>query len=179
MLRSLSMLASLSLTGALSCAALAQPAPATQPGATSAATPDAATLKAARDVVVQMQGDRAATLASMSTPLIGMMQQMGIKEPDRAQVLVGEVLIPFLTAHYDELLDIQAHGFAAALSKEDLQTIGAFYASPTGKRLVAAQPKLVQVQMAGMSQWMGKLAPEMQAKLVAAVKAHGWATPAK
>ncbi len=172
-MRFVTVLAGLCLAGAMSCAALGQSAPASQQGA----APDAATLKAAREVVVQMQGDRAATLASMSTPLIGMMQQMGIKEPDRAQVLVTEVIIPFLTAHYDELLDIQARGFASALGKEDLQAISAFYASPTGRRLVTAQPKLVQAQMTGMSQWMGQLAPEMQGKLVAAVKAHGWGNP--
>ena len=36
-----------------------------------------------------MQGDRAATLGSMAAPMVGMMQQIGIKEPDKAQVLTA------------------------------------------------------------------------------------------
>ncbi|WP_245930707.1 DUF2059 domain-containing protein [Methylobacterium radiodurans] len=136
--------------------------------------PDPATLKAAREVVTQMQGDRTTTLNSMSGPMVAMMQQMGIKEQDRAQVLVQEVVLPMLTARYDDLLDIQARSFAGVLSKEDLQAIGAFYGTPAGKRLAAAQPQLAQAQLTGMTQWMGQMMPEMQTKLTQAIKAHGW-----
>ena len=114
--------------------------------------PDPALVKIARDTVAQMQGDRAATLNAMAAPMVGMMQQIGIKEPDKAQVLVNEVVIPTLSAHYDELLDIQARGFATILGKDDLQAIGAFYATPAGKRLATAQPQLAQVQMTGLQQ---------------------------
>lgn len=110
----------------------------------------------------------------MSGPMVGMMQQMGIKEQDRAQVLVQEVVLPMLTARFDDLLDIQARSFAGVLSKEDLQAIGAFYATPAGKRLAAAQPQLAQAQLTGTTQWMGQMMPEMQAKLAQAIKTHGW-----
>jgi uncharacterized protein len=160
--------AGLCLGLALPWAAAAQPAPA------PAANPDPALLKIARETVAQMQGDRAATLGSMAAPMVGMMQQIGIKEPDRAQVLVQEVVMPTLSEHYDELLDIQARGFAAVLGKDDLQAISTFYASPAGKRLAAAQPRLAQVQLTGMQQWMSGVMPEMQGKLVKAVQAHGW-----
>lgn len=146
----------------------------TPPATQSSAAPDAATLKAAREVVSQMQGDRTNTLNSMSGPMVGMMQQMGIKEQDRAQVLVQEVVLPMLTARFDDLLDIQARSFAGVLSKEDLQAIGAFYATPAGKRLAAAQPQLAQAQLTGTTQWMGQMMPEMQAKLAQAIKTHGW-----
>ncbi|MFC6739625.1 DUF2059 domain-containing protein [Methylobacterium tardum] len=136
-------------------------------------------LKVARETVAQMQGDRAATLSSMAAPMVGMMQQIGIKEPDKAQVLVQEVVMPTLSAHYDELLDIQARGFATVLGKDDLQAIAAFYATPAGKRLAAAQPQLAQIQLAGMQQWMQAVAPEMQGKLIKAVQAHGWTAGAK
>ncbi|WP_246687861.1 DUF2059 domain-containing protein [Methylobacterium sp. WL93] len=90
-------------------------------------------------------------------------------------------MLPTLTAHFDELLDIQARGFAAALGKDDLQVIAAFYATPTGKRLVAAQPQLAQAQLVGTQQWMQSVTPEMQGKLTKAIQAHGWgsAGPAK
>ena len=163
---------------ALPGAALAQPAPTAAPNAASkaapAAAPDPALLKVARETVAQMQGDRTATLSSMAAPMVGMMQQIGIKEPDKAQVLVQEVVMPTLAAHYDELLDIQARGFATVLGKDDLQAIAAFYATPAGKRLAAAQPQLAQIQLAGMQQWMQAVAPDMQGKLVKAVQDHGW-----
>ena len=171
-------LAALCLCILLPCSAMAQPA--AKPTA-QAATLDPATLKAARDVVAQMQGDRAALLNAMAAPMVGMMQQIGVKQQDQAQALVQEVVLPTLTAHYDELLDIQARGFATALGKDDLQVIATFYATPTGKRLVAAQPQLAQAQLVGTQQWMQAVMPEMQGKLTKAIQAHGWgsAGPAK
>jgi uncharacterized protein len=123
---------------------------------------------------MQMQGDRTATLSAMAAPMAGMMPQLGVKEPDRAQVLVEEVVMPILTARYDALIDIQARSYASVLGKDDLQAIGTFYASPAGKRLAAAQPQLAQAQMAGMTQWMGGLMPEMQAKIQQVIKDRGW-----
>jgi hypothetical protein len=157
----------------LPCAVMAQPAP-----AATAATgvSDPATLKAAREVVLQMQGDRTALLNAIAAPMVGMMQQIGIKQQDQAQVLVQEVVMPTLTAHYDELLDIQARSFASALGKDDLQAIAAFYATPAGKRLITAQPQLAQAQLAGTQQWMQAVMPELQGKLAAAIQAHGWTT---
>ena len=102
------------------------------------------------------------------------MQQMGVKQADQAQALVQEVVMPTLAAHYDELLDLQARSYAAALGKDDLQAIAAFYATPAGKHLVAAQPQLAQAQLSGMQQWMGSVMPEMQGKLAKAIQTHGW-----
>lgn len=163
-------LTSLCLVTALPCAAVAQPAP--KPVTTT--TPDPALVDIARETVAQMQGDRSATLSAMAAPMVGMMQQIGIKEPDKAQVLVQEVVMPTLTAHYDELLDMQARGFATVLGKDDLQAIAAFYATPAGKHLAAAQPQLAQVQLTGMQQWMQSVMPEVQGKLTKAIQAHGW-----
>ncbi|MCJ2080663.1 DUF2059 domain-containing protein [Methylobacterium sp. J-090] len=156
------------------CLTLSSPAPA-QPAAPAAQpVSDPATLKVAREVVAQMQGDRTTTLNAMAAPMAGMMQQMGIKEADRAQIIVREAVLPLLTAHYDELLDIQARSFAGVLGKEDLQAIGTFYGSPAGRRLAAAQPQLAQAQMTGTTQWMQGLMPEMQTKIVQIIKARGW-----
>ncbi|KQP79425.1 MULTISPECIES: DUF2059 domain-containing protein [unclassified Methylobacterium] len=155
----------------LPCTALAQPTPSTT---ATVAVSDPATLKAAREVVTQMQGDRTALLSAIAAPMVGMMQQIGIKQQDQAQALVQEVVMPTLTEHYDELLDIQARSFASALGKDDLQAIAAFYATPAGKRLVTAQPQLAQAQLAGTQQWMQSVMPEMQGKLTKAIQAHGW-----
>lgn len=171
MLRLSTFAACLCLGAAFPGVSLAQTAPAAAAGAASA--PDVATLKVAREVVKQMQGDRAAVLGTMSAPMTGLVQQMGVKDPKQAQMLVVEVVMPVLTAHYDELLDIQALSYASALGKEDLQAIGTFYASPAGQRLAAAQPKLAQAQLTGMSQWMQSVMPDVQAKVVQAIQAQG------
>lgn len=154
---------------------LALLAPAAPSALAQSPAPDAATLQAAKAVVAKMQGDRATALASMSGPMVGLIQQMGIREPDRAQVLVQEVILPVMTAHYDELLEIQARSYAGVLNKADLQAVGAFYDSPAGRNLAAAQPRLAQAQLTGMTQWMGSIGPEMQGKLSQAMQARGWA----
>ena len=164
--------ASLCLSTSLACAALAQPAPLA--AGPTAAAPDAATLKVAREVVAQMTGDRAMTLNGIAASLSGFFQQMGIKEPDHAQVLAQEVVLPMFTAHYDEFLDIQARSLASVIGKEDLQALGAFYASPAGRRFAAAQPQLGQALITGMTQWISGMEPEMEARLDAAIKARGW-----
>lgn len=60
------------------------------------------------------------------------------------------------------------------LGKDDLQAIAAFYATPAGKHLAAAQPQLAQIQLSGMQQWMQGVMPEMQGKLTNAIQDHGW-----
>lgn len=123
---------------------------------------------------VQVIASGRRVLGDMVAPMAGMMQQMGIKEADRAQVIVQEAVLPLLTAHNDELLDIQVQSFAGVLNKEDLQAVSTFYSSPAGRRLAAAQPQLVQAQMAGTTQWMQGIMPEMQTKIVPIIKAKGW-----
>lgn len=169
-MRPSALLVGLCLIGLSPSIAVAQAAP--KPASQDASV-DPATLKAAREVVAQMQGDRTALLNSMAAPMVGMVQQFGVKQADQAQMIVQEVVLPTLSAHYEELLDIQARSYASALGKDDLQAIATFYATPVGKRLVAAQPQLAQAQLAGTQQWMQALLPEIQGKLAKAIQARG------
>lgn len=160
--------------GLLGCLALSAPA-----GAQAPAVPregqvsvDPERLAAARRVVAASQGDRTALLQAMSAPMIGMVRQMGVNDPEKAQIMVRDVIMPVLTAHYDELLSIQALSYAAVLSKEDLQAIAAFYGTPAGQNLVKGQPQLTQASLTGMRQWLGMLTGELQAKLADAAKAQ-------
>lgn len=139
------------------------------------AAQEAATLAAAREVVTKMQPDRATLLASMAAPMVPLVQQMGVREADKAQVLVQEVILPTLTANYDKLLDSQARSYASVLSVADLKAVAAFYETPAGRTFVTAQPRLAQAQLASTTAWMQGIAPELQTKLQAAIKAHGWA----
>ena len=113
-------------------------------GSLPASAQDAASLAAAREVVAKMQPDRTALLASMAAPMVPLIQQMGIREADKAQVLVQEVILPTLTANYDKLLDSQAKSYASVLSVTDLKGVAAFYDTPAGWNFVTAQPQLAQ-----------------------------------
>ncbi|MCJ2114816.1 DUF2059 domain-containing protein [Methylobacterium sp. E-025] len=158
--------------------AVPQVAPQVAPQVPSQVTPqvtlDPARLAAAKAVVARAQGDRDTTLQAMTAPMTAMVQQMGLKQPDRAKVMVQEVIMPILSEHYDELLNLQAISFAAVLSKADLEAIAAFYDTPAGRNMAKAQPQLAQAQLTGMQHWIGSLAGEMQAKLAATAEAHGW-----
>jgi hypothetical protein len=136
--------------------------------------PSPEALKLARDLVTRTEGDRAATLQNMSAPMVGMMQQMGVTQPDRAQALVNEALLPLLSDHYDDLLAIQSKSYASALSVDDMKAAIVFYDSPAGKDFIRAQPALAKSKLTGMTQWMGGLQPEMQSRIQATMKAHGW-----
>ena len=138
------------------------------------AVPGPEALALARDLVVKTSGDRDATLQSIGGPMAGMMQQIGISQPDRAKALVQEAVMPILTTHYDDLLAIKAKSFAAVLSVEDMKAIGAFYGTPAGQSLIRAQPQLAQATLTGMTQWVTALQPEMQTKIQQVVKSHGW-----
>ena len=164
------LLVGLCLGTALPGAVLAQTAQKPAP----AAAPDPALLKVARETVAQMQGDRAATLSSMAAPMVGMMQQMGVPQPDRAQVLVQEVVLPILSSRYDDLVAIQAKAYASVLSVDDMKGALAFYNTPAGQNLIRAQPQLAQLKLSGMTQWIGQLQPEMQSRIQQTIKARGW-----
>ncbi len=135
---------------------------------------DTATLALAKQLVAKTAGERDQVLAGMSAPMVGFMQQMGITDPTKARELVDEAIMPLLREHYDELVDIQAHSYAQALSVDDLKATLAFYDTKAGQDLIKAQPMLAQARVTGLTQWMGTLQPEMQARVAKTAKAHGW-----
>ncbi len=110
----------------------------------------------------------------MTGPMVGMVQQMGIDKPDRAQAIVHEALMPILEEHVGGLIDRSAQAYAQVLSESDLKAIIAFYDTPAGQDLIKAQPMLAQLRITGLTQWMATLQPEMQAKMAEVVKRHGW-----
>ena len=154
------------LAAAFSLPLLAQPV--------LAQTTDAATLALAKQLVAKTAGDRDQVITSLSAPMVGFMQQMGINDPTKAKQLVDEAIMPLLREHYDELVDIQAKSYAQALTPDDLKATLAFYDTKAGQDLVRAQPALAQARVAGLTQWMGTLQPEMQARVAKIAKAHGW-----
>ena len=124
-----------------------------------APAPDPQTLDLARQLVTKTSGERDQTLAGISGPMAGFMQQMGVSDPTKARQLVDEAIMPLLRDHYSELLDIQAKSYAQALTPDDLKATLAFYNTQAGQDLIKAQPMLAQARVTGMTQWIGALQP--------------------
>lgn len=136
------------------------------------ATPEA--LELAKQLVAKIEPNPQQTIAQLGGSMVGMMQQMGIKDPEQAKVIVQEALMPMLSEHIDGLIDRSAAAYAETMSVEDLKAIIAFYDTKAGQDLIKAQPLLAQRRVQGMTAWMGELQPEMQTKIAAVIKQHGW-----
>src|SRR5512138_3725849 len=70
----------------------------------------------------------------------------------------------------DELVEMVVPIYAKHLSPQDVKDLIAFYESPAGKHLTAAQPLILQESMAAGQAWGQKIAQE----LVQAAKAKGF-----
>ena len=140
--------------------------------AAPAVSPDALAL--ARQLVAKVDPSPQQTVSAMSGPLVGMIQQMGVRQPDRAPALVQEAVLPILNEHLSDLTDLSAQAYAQVLSVDDLKATLAFYDTKAGADLIAAQPKLAQLRISNVTQWMGKLQPEIQGKIQSVAQAHGW-----
>jgi hypothetical protein len=101
----------------------------------STQTVTADTLALARQLVEKIDPNPQHTVSAMSGPLVGMIQQMGIRQPDRAQALVQEALLPILNEHIADLSDLSVQAYAQVLTADDLKAILAFYNSKAGANL--------------------------------------------
>ena len=61
------------------------------------------------------------------------------------------------TRAIDSLIDLMVPMYKAEISIADLKEINNFYASPAGKRIAEAQPKMLNASMQMGQQWGGQL----------------------
>ena len=128
----------------------------------------------AKQLIAKIEPNPQQTINQLGGSMVGMMQQMGIKDPEQAKVIVQEALLPLLSEHIGGLTDRSAAAYAETISVEDLKAIIAFYDTKAGQDLIKAQPVLAQRRVQGMTAWMGEMQPEMQTKITAVIKQHGW-----
>ncbi len=157
------------LAGAALCALAAA-----NPAAAQTADPSPAALALAHQLVAKVEPNPQQTIAAMSGPMVGMIQQMGVQQPDRAQAVVQEAVMPVLSEHINSLIDQSAKNYAQVLTEDDLKATIAFYDTKAGQDMIRAQPTLAQLRVQGLTEWMGTLQPEIQTKIAAMVKQHGW-----
>ena len=157
----------------LACALAAQtPAGWAQPKPQASPSPEALSL--GRQVVEITNGNRDQTMSAMRAPLAGLVGQMGITDPVKAATLVNDAMLPVLNEHFDDLLTSQAANYAQVLSVADMQGVIAFYQTPAGRDLVAAQPALASARLTSLTQWLQSFRPELTAKVQEVAQAHGW-----
>jgi hypothetical protein len=142
------------------------------PALAQTASPEA--LGLAKQLTAKIEPNPQQTINQLGGSMVGMMQQMGIKDPEHAQVIVHEALVPMLSEHIGGLIDRSAEAYAETVSVEDLKAIIAFYETKAGQDLIKAQPLLAQRRIQGITAWMGEMQPEMQTKIAAVIKQHGW-----
>lgn len=145
---------------------------ATATAQTTAPSPEAISL--GRELVEVTTGNKDQTLAAMRGPMAGLVGQMGISDPAKANTLVNEAMLPVLSEHFDDLLRSQAASYAQILSVDDLRAVITFYHTPAGKDLVAAQPALASARLTSLTQWLQGFQPEIAAKVKQVAEAHGW-----
>ncbi len=139
------------------------------------ATPEALAL--AKQIVAKVEPNPQQTVAQLGGSMVGLMQQMGIKDPEQARTLVQEAMMPLLSEHIGGLVDRSAAAYAETLSVSDLKAVLAFYDTTAGQDLIKAQPVLAQHRVRDVTAWMGEMQPEMQTKIAAVMKQHGWDKP--
>ncbi len=144
----------------------------TSPAVAQTASPEA--LGLARQLISKIEPNPQQTINQLGGSMVGLMQQMGIKNPEHARAIVDQVLMPMLSAHIDGLVDRSATAYAETLSVADIQATIAFYDTKAGQDLIKAQPMLAQRRIQGMTAWMAEMQPEMQTRISAVMKQRGW-----
>jgi hypothetical protein len=93
------------------------------------------------------------------------------------QKLLSEVLLPELNKVKPEMLDASANIYAANFSADELKQMLAYYQSDIGRKVIERLPSLIQEQGRVARAMMGKMMPDIVAKLQAAITARGLNKP--
>ena len=80
-----------------------------------------------------------------------------------------------LQPRFSEITDAVAKTYASNFTEQELKDILAFYQTPTGKKFLVAQPKVIETSMAFAGDWANKLSDEVIAKMRDEMKKRGHA----
>ena len=136
--------------------------------------PSAATMSTARELIAVTGA------SSLFNPLIaGVVEQAkGLflqQDPSLGKDLneVAAKLRTDLQPRFVELTDEVARFYANSFSEKELKEILDFYKSPTGKKLLAEQPKIVDSSMKFAQDWANKLSDQVIANIRVELKKRG------
>ncbi len=137
----------LALLGLLLAAmpALAQ----TLPGATEASRAEARALVEAIGMTAQLRQ----MVPPLTQSMVRVLAQSNPENAAAAQQAVNEIMMPEILAHLPEMTDLAVEVYAAQFAAEELHGLRDFYATPLGRRLLAAQPQIAQQMFQIGSAW--------------------------
>jgi hypothetical protein len=145
---------------------------ATQSSGSAALTSTPATLSDAEDVLKVMHFEELlGTIAeqqkkAMAPTMQRMMEQVKVAPEDRAAFSAAQQKI------MDEMMNAMtgpemkadlSRIYSGVFSKEELASLGAFYATPAGQAMVAKQPQVQEQMMSAMMPRMMQIGPKFQA----------------
>jgi uncharacterized protein len=98
------------------------------------------------------------------------------QNPDLQKPLIEtmQALQPEIMKKQAEVTDIMARTYASHFTEAELKEILAFYNTPTGKKLVAEQGKVMQESIAQAREWGTKMADQVQARVRDEMKKKGY-----
>ena len=126
---------------------------------------DAARIAAAKELLTAMGSD-AQFKTAIETMTKGMADIVRKQNPDKGAVIdevMGLMREKFL-ARSAEVLDMVAPLWAEKFSVAEMKEIAAFFASPIGRKVIEAQPGIMQKAMQAGMQWGQKIGKEVEAE---------------
>jgi hypothetical protein len=136
--------------------------------------PSAAAMATAKELVTTTGA------SALFNPLIaGVVEQAKLlylqQNPNLAKDLneIAEKMREDLKPRFSELTDDVAKEWAANFTESELKTILVFYQSPTGKKLLDRQPKILDASMSFAQNWANKLSDEVVQKMREELKKRG------
>jgi hypothetical protein len=93
--------------------------------------------------------------------------------------LLSEVVVPEINQVKPDILDATANIYAANFTAGELKQMLAYYQSDIGRKMIERMPTLLKEQGEVSRAIVGKMVPDMIAKLQAAIAAHGLNQPHK
>ncbi len=144
--------------------------------AVHAQQPSAAALSTAKEIVTVTSS------AAMFAPLVaGVIEQAKIlflqQNPNLSKDIteIATKMRDDLTPRQIELGNEVARLYASRFTEQELKEILVFYKSPTGKKLLAEQPQVVDRSMKFAQEWANKLSDQVIAKMREELKKKGHA----
>jgi hypothetical protein len=97
------------------------------------------------------------------------------QNPDLQKPLVEvmKVLQPEFMKKQDEVTSMMATTYASHFTEAELKEILAFYNTPTGKKMVAELPKVLQQSLSSAREWGTKLSEQVVARVREEMKKKG------
>ena len=161
-------------TAAPALAQTAAPAAPAQIPSVPQPEPPAATMAAARDLVMAsgMARSFAPMVPQLSDQIVPMLTRT---RPELKQNLTAvlQELQPDFAKKGEEMIDIAARIYARQMSEQELRDAAAFFNSPVGKKYVNVQPGLLDQLVVAMQSWTQTLSNYMMTRIHEEMKKRG------